>query len=104
MTHVVIDRAATLYVNTPVAGTGGAPRNVLTKVGTFFVGKVQVSSRTIIAGARDASETEDVFESRWFDGLANGMFMDVEGRRYRITRLDEMGRRIGWKIYARAVT
>lgn len=99
-----LDRAGVLYRDTPTAGVGGAVKSALTVVlSNLWVSYETPSSRTILAGARDAEQTETVFKCRWFDGLQVGMVFVTEGRTFRITRCDELGRREGWRFYGREV-
>lgn len=98
-----LDRPARLFTNTPTVSNTGANTFAVAFAGTLNVTKVRPSTRTVIAGARDASEVEDVFRCRWFDGLGVGMLLDCDGVRYRIVKISEMGRRYGWEIYGRAV-
>ena len=98
-----LDRFGTLYSDTPTIGTGGAVKSVLTRLCDLYVSYEAPNSRTIIAGARNAEQTETVFVSRWFDGLTVGMFFTTEGQTYRIVRRDQLGRREGWKFYGREV-
>ena len=98
-----LDRFGTLYRNAPTIGTGGAVKSALTRLCDLYVSYEAPSSRTIIAGARDAEQTETVFLCRWFDGLTVGMVFTTEGQTYRITRRDPIGRREGWKFYGKEI-
>lgn len=98
-----LDRFGVLYRNTPTIGVGGAVKASLQRVCDLAVGVQTPSSKTILAGARDAEQTETVFVCRWFDGLVCGMVFTMEGQAYRIVRRDQLGRREGWRFYGREV-
>lgn len=98
-----LDRTGLLYSRTPVTSASGAVAYTQTLLGRLFVSLETPRTTTILTAARDAEKTETVFLSRWFEGLANGMVLEVEGVSYRIVRRDELGRRDGWRIYGRAV-
>ena len=98
-----LDRRATLSTVTQSQGVGGAVTDVYTVVGTFWLSQVTPSIKNIVIGSRSADQVESIFTSRWFDGLSTGMVFSVEGHTYRVMRLDELGRREGWRIYGRAV-
>jgi hypothetical protein len=98
-----LDREGVLYRNTPTVGVGGAVKDALTRVCALAVSYEAPSSRTILAGARDAEQTETVFVCRWFEGLQVGMHFVTEGQSYRITRRDQLGRREGWRFYGREI-
>lgn len=98
-----LDRQGTLYRNATSIGVGGAVQDNLVRVCDLYVSYEAPTIRTIIAGARDAEQTETVFVCRWFDGLVTGMFFTTEGQTYRIVRRDQIGRREGWRFYGREV-
>lgn len=88
---------------TPIIGDGGDVNNVFERAGTVRLRRETPSSRTIIAGARDADAIEDIFVMRWVDGFGPGWQVTIEGRAYRVLRADEIGRRRGWRVYGRIV-
>lgn len=94
----------TIYRNLPTAGLGGVVVDNFTVFARLFATKKEVSSFGVITSARDANQTESIFVTRWVPGIATGMKLVVDEREYWIQRADEMGRREGWKIYAREIT
>jgi hypothetical protein len=98
-----LDRFGTLYSNTPTIGVGGAVNDALVRLCDLAVAYETPTSRTILAGARDAEQTETVFVCRWFEGLRVGMVFTTEGQSYRITRRDQLGRREAWRFYGREI-
>ena len=100
-----LDRCGSILRNAPTVGPGGAVVDSIEPVmQDVWVSKVSITSREIITGARDAVDTESVFICRWFPEMEAGLWFDLEGKRYRITRADELGRREGWQFYAKAIT
>ncbi len=96
-----LDRSGKLYL---VSNTIGDSGNVIPTplfIGNVFLRRETPSARTVISGARDASQLEDIFVMRWIDGVRPGFLVEVESVRYRITRIDEIGRRVGWRVYCR---
>lgn len=98
-----LDRFGVLYANTPTIGVGGAVKASLRRLCDLAVSYQTPSTRTILAGARDAEQTETVFVCRWFEGLQCGMVFVTEGQSYRIVRRDQLGRREGWKFYGKEI-
>jgi head-tail adaptor len=98
-----LDRRGTFLANTPSQGVGGAVVDQFVPVASVWIARESISSRAIISGARDASDTETVFVCRFRTGIDVNMYLDTEGRRYRITRVDEIGRREWLKVYGKAV-
>lgn len=98
-----LDRTGKIYSIANELGTEGQVRPIPTLQGQIYLRREVPSARTVIAGARDAEQIEDVIVMRWFDDLRVGWEIEVESVRYRITRRDEIGRRIGWRCYCRAI-
>lgn len=96
-----LDRTGILYVRTAVAGLGGAVTYKLGQGLTLYLTQVEIPVRTRLAADKDTQQTDAVFMTRWFDNFNNDCALAVEGHVYRVTRREEMGRREGWKIYAR---
>ncbi len=96
-----LDRSGKLYSVSNTVGDNGNVIPTSTLVGSVFLRRETPSARTVISGARDASQLEDIFVMRWIDGVKPGFQVEVESVRYRITRIDEIGRRIGWRVYCR---
>lgn len=99
-----LDRVGTLYSVANSIGDEGEVTPALTRVGDIYLRRETPSARTMIVGARDADQVEDVIVMRWVDGFGPGFMIDVEGLRYRVVRADEIGRRIGWRVYLRLAT
>ena len=96
-----LDRTGMLYRSVSSAGLGGAVKNTLVAIGRVYLTQVKVPIRTRLNAERDTEQTDIIWMSRWFDGLANGMVIISEGHTYRITYRQELGRREGWEIYGR---
>lgn len=97
-----LDRYGVLYSRAPVTAKSGAITYTETKIGELYLTAVAIPTHTVIAAMKDSESTSAIFKARWFEGLANGMILRVEGDSYRITRRDQLGRRQGWQIYGAA--
>lgn len=98
-----LDRTGSVYSVATTQGAGGAPVNVLTKLGSMYFRQETVNARTVLQSGRDAVDIEDTFICRWLPGLGPGYQINVEGSQYRIVKAQELGRREGWRIWCRSV-
>lgn len=97
----LLDRQGLLYSRTPVAGAGGVVTYTKGPATQIYLTQVKIPIAARFVADRDTDQADAIFMSRWFDGLANGMLLSVEGHTYRIFNHQELGRRDGWQIFAR---
>lgn len=100
-----LDRTAVLYSLANVIGDSGEVTPTLTKVMDYPYRQENQSARTIIAGARDADQLEEVIVGRWVtDFKKSRCQLLVSGEYYRVVKADEIGRQVGLRIYLRLAT
>ncbi len=100
-----LDRRGVLYLNSPVAGDGGAPVDTLTPlrtIGCTAWGEGDDAKDDLI-GQRVSTDGDGTWRCRWFEGLVPSMFIVIEGNTYRITRRKELGRRAGWQFWGQEI-
>ena len=90
-------------IETPTAA-GAVVSSLLTIIPELWVAEKAASARTIIAGAREAEEVESVFECRFSELIREGVVLTVEGRDYRVAKVQKIGRRVGLTIYGKAIS
>jgi hypothetical protein len=97
-----LDRTGSLYSITTTPGSGGSPTITPVPQGVIYLRKEKLTSiGTVMAGGRDASEIETVFIMRYHPTISTGWQIVTEGTTYRVVKLEELGRRIGWRVWCR---
>ena len=98
---VNFDRYATFYKNANDRAANGAPVDRWVEAGTGWVSKQDVGGRTAFIAAREAAQIETQFITRWRDDVVPMMRIQIEGRTWDITRVDEIGRKEGLLIFGK---
>lgn len=99
-----LDRTGGLYRLSKVVAKSGSVTYTPIFIGRLALSVDRIPVVASLVAERDSERVDAVFTCRWFDGLTTGMQLRLEGRVYRITRIQELGRRDGWKITCREVS
>lgn len=95
------DRYATFYANAHDRAPNGAAIDRWVESGTGWVSKQDIGGRTAFVAAREVSQIETQFITRWRDDIKPTMRIQIESRVWDITRVDEIGRREGLIIFGK---
>lgn len=96
-----LDRIALLTAAVKTRAANGSVTESWVEAGSFYVSIVPLSGRTAFLSARESAQIESVFEARYRENVRPTMRLSVNGNTYEITRVDEIGRKDGIRIFGR---
>jgi SPP1 family predicted phage head-tail adaptor len=98
-----LDRRITIQSLTQEQGADyGEPTESWDDWATVWANVYSGAGRELEAARQVTAEIDTQFQIRWIEGLTPTMRILYEGRVYDIHRIQEVGRRERWNIYAKA--
>lgn len=99
-----LNRSCKLYTRVASPGVGGVVVYTDTLARRFFATlqsptRFTPDEQQTVVGGRTAGVGMPCYRTRYIPEMATGLIVVTEGRTYRVTRCDPLGRREGWDIY-----
>lgn len=97
-----LDRRLTLLSRTITRGTGGEALEAFVEVATVWASRLPLTAREIEREAIMQAQAEVKFKVRWRGDVKAEWRCQSEGLTYDITGIEELGRKAGLHLFAKA--